>query len=445
MRYLLSALLAGAVILVVLWTTASIYRDDPQKNLAAIKQVALDPGKSSPLFLASLAEINNSLRFNPASDDAWLIRGRLLELHPNLAPYARPPYSWENDLFQAIVRSPARVVAWLRLALVCAGGATRLTGSLASNCGLIFQALLSREPQYGYAHFRYGDYLYTQALRTPKRKGELAGGVCKHYGKGLNIMAGTKLMRGWHEKRAYYNCTNLADNFSVMLELQPFRAHQWELLGQGLGRKGQAFCDGAQPLINNALASRHASLDAYARLAKGLAKNANPECGLATLQAYVIRHQDDGLGWKSLVRYIDQNKTIFDGQALVHAVSDAARLAKPELSSGLYFLGKSCQLKRDDLADIFFQKLLALEPQNSAIYTKMARCLMSRGRTMEAIGFYRKALSLKPASASLHIELGRAYSKNKDYNKAVEQFQKALDLNQDDKRAQKELRRMGIY
>jgi tetratricopeptide (TPR) repeat protein len=444
MRYLLGILLAAGLCLIALWTSASVFFAWSQTDLPGNAAKWVQSTEAPSLVGASLAHLNASLKLNPAMSASWLARGGLLQLYGRLLPKAWQGASWEQDMVAAMIRSPSHVVPLFKLALACAEGYSQLASGPAQ-CDRLFLALLSREPQYGYVHFRYADYLYTMALVNPGRKRELAARVCQQYGQALESMGSTRLLRAWHEKRAYYNCLNLADSYPVARSLGPSSTNQWKLLGVGLGRKSEEFWNQAQPAVLDDLQATGAPLANYAALARGLGKVNRYERGARVLRAYVSRHPEDARGWEALVRYLDKNIKWFTNSTLVNALLEAERKAKPQLSSGLYFLGKSCQLKEHSLAESFFQKILRLEPNNSKIYASMAHCLMGLGQKQAAIIYYKKALELAPNSDTLHVELGRAFASSKEYNRAIEEFQKALDLNPNDHRAKQEIHRMGIY
>jgi tetratricopeptide (TPR) repeat protein len=444
MRYCLGILLAAGLFLIALWTSASVFFAWSQADLPS-KTVKWVQSAEAPSFVgASLAHLNTSLKLNPTASASWLARSSLLQFYGHLLPEAWRDVSWEQDMVAAMIRSPAHVVPLFKLALACAKGYSQLASGSAQ-CEQLFLALVSRDPQYGYVRFRYADYLYTRALVDPGRKRELAVRLCQQYGLALNSMDSTRLLHAWHEKRAYYNCLNLADSYPVARSLGPSSARQWGLLGVGLGRKSEEFWDQAQPAVLNDLQANGSPLANYTALAHGLGKVKRYKRGARVLRAYVSRHPEDARGWEALARYLDKNIKWFTNSTLVNALLEAERKAKLQLSSGLYFLGKSCQLKEQSLAESFFQKILCLEPNNSKIYASMAHCLMGLGQKQEAIIYYQKALNLDPNSYTLHVELGRAYASSREYNRAIDEFQKALDLNPNDHRAKQEIRRMGIY
>lgn len=443
-RSILSMVLVCVILLVALWTSSSLYYSGAQ---AGIPQKAITVGSSKEVkakTVAALSYLNKSLALNPALPEMWQSRSKLIELSRPVLPPNWRDYSWEEDLSRAIVRSPAEVSPILRLALTCASGYLNLN-RVNNCCDGLFEALLARAPQYGYGHFRFAEYLYTQALGNPKQKHKLADSICKNYGQALDKLADTRLLRSWHEKRAYYNCINLAIDMKQVLTLGPDTKRQWYLLGQDLGRKGKSFWSRNQGTALAYLRDRKAPLADYGGLANGLAKTSSPENGAEVLHAYAAYHPQDGRGWETFIRYLDKNKKSLGSELAESALIEASQKANLELSSGLYFLDKACKLNNQELVGSLFTKLVTLDRENPEVYALMARCQFSLGYGPKSIDNFHRAIRLSPSSPILHTELGRAYAANKQFDQAIDEFQKALDLKPGDQAAKREMRRMGIY
>ena len=445
MRYLLSMILAGGMLLASLWGGGSLLY-----SLARVQHfdrvVGTLPSEWTQTLLASaLNRLNLSLQLSPACAETWYDRGRLLEAYRHLAPAAWQPMPWEPDLICALSLSPASPLPLLKLAMACTVGAPSLFGQDTGRCGPLFQALLARDPNYGYAHFRYAEYLYTRALAQPARREELAGQVCREYGLALSGMSVSHLVRDHHLQRAYYNCTNLANTFQAARRLEPSDPAQWELLGRGLGRKSDsAWKEIGQAVIQD-LQTRNASVADYAALAKGLAKAARPLEGARVLESFTATHPDVSQGWEELLRYLTVNWRWFAREDSVRVLREAQGRARLALAPGLYFLARSCQLNERALAWSFFNKLYQLEPNNSEIYAAIARCNLAWGQHPAAVAYCQKALILQPNSAALHVELGKVYVAMKEFKKAMDQFQQALDLDPTDRHAKEAIKAMGIY
>lgn len=445
MRYLLSVLLYAVVFLVALWTTSALYHS---KALDGTPQKALTadiPNEAKARLINSLSSLNTSLALNPGDSGYWYSRSKLIELGRLALPSGWRDHSWEEDLSRAIVRSPADAPPILRLANTCAAGYGYLATVINNGCDGLFKAVMARAPQSGYVNFRYAEYLYTQALGNPNQRQTFANSVCKKYGQALNELADTRMLRSWHENQAFYNCTNLAFNMNQILTMEPNTKHQWYLLGQEIGRKGESFWCRNQGTATAYLRDRKAPLADYDGLANGLAKTSSPVYGADVLHAYTAYHPQDGLGWEAFIRYLDKNKDSLRSELVEPALIEANQKANLELSYGLYFLGKACQLKNQGLVGSLFYKLVALNRESPEVYAAMARCQFSLGYMPKSIDYFLQAIRLSPGSPKLHIELGRVYAANKQFDQAIDEFQRALDLKPGDKAAKREMRRMGIY
>ncbi len=122
--------------------------------------------------------------------------------------------------------------------------------------------------------------------------------------------------------------------------------------------------------------------------------------------------------------------------------------------------------KKDDLAEIEFQKTLALQdtyvdgwlqlcyltvrqkqwdkaldyarrfkeklPENSASWRMYSYVLASNKKYKEAIEALKKAVTFNENDAAIWFELGSAYERNNNYKKAVEAFRKLLVIDPDD-------------
>ncbi|MCB2227311.1 MAG: tetratricopeptide repeat protein [Desulfarculaceae bacterium] len=441
---LLSALLATAVLLVALWTAGAFYYAQALYAIPAKSPTRDIPEEAKARLANCLFSLNNSLTLNPVDYENWYSRSKVIELGYAALPDSWKNHAWEFDLTRAIVRSPGTVSPVLRLALACAAGQRRLVPK-ANGCNGIFEAAIQRAPMYAYAHLRYAGYLYTEALSKPKQRQELAERVCQNYGFALSSLFASRLLKGWHQDRAYYDCPNLADRFTQMEPLNPISKEQWYLLGKGVARKGERFLNTNQASIIAYMQNQNASVADYEAFARGLAQFGLVKGGENILYSYLMGHEQDGKGWEAILRYLDNNRKALGKERMALALSLAVQRVVPEASSGLFLMDQARRLSRVDLVEAMFKRLVASFPDDPEIYLGMGRCQARLGRRAESVAYFRKAVLLDPNSPRLHIELGRAYVAIKQFNLAIDEFQKALDLSPDSKLAKEEMRRMGIY
>jgi tetratricopeptide (TPR) repeat protein len=75
------------------------------------------------------------------------------------------------------------------------------------------------------------------------------------------------------------------------------------------------------------------------------------------------------------------------------------------------------------------QRVLAVEPHNAKIQSKLGCALLGEGRPAEAISQFRRALEIEPDHAEAHAGLGEAYAKQGRPTEAIVEFQRALKTN----------------
>jgi Flp pilus assembly protein TadD len=85
-------------------------------------------------------------------------------------------------------------------------------------------------------------------------------------------------------------------------------------------------------------------------------------------------------------------------------------------------------LKRKDEARGFFERALAIEPENKFIRGALAGNLAGQGRLSEAVPLYVKLTEDFPRDPASYRLLGIAYSLLGEESKAAEALQKYLDL-----------------
>jgi tetratricopeptide (TPR) repeat protein len=83
--------------------------------------------------------------------------------------------------------------------------------------------------------------------------------------------------------------------------------------------------------------------------------------------------------------------------------------------------------KRKDEARVFFERVLAIEPENKFIRGALAGNLAGQGRLAEAVPIYIKLTRDFPRDPAPHRLLGIAYGLLGEWDKAAESLQKYLD------------------
>lgn len=77
-------------------------------------------------------------------------------------------------------------------------------------------------------------------------------------------------------------------------------------------------------------------------------------------------------------------------------------------------------------ANLEYQKVLALEPDDAKTRYNLGENLLKTGRLDEAVTQFQKVLALQPGNAEAHDNLGVALVHQKQINLAISQFQQAL-------------------
>jgi len=86
---------------------------------------------------------------------------------------------------------------------------------------------------------------------------------------------------------------------------------------------------------------------------------------------------------------------------------------------------------RHDEAKAEFEKLLALNPDDSEIHNWLGRVALIQRRFTDAEAFFRKAAALKPQSSAYSYNLGLALANQKRFPEAEAAYRRALELKKD--------------
>lgn len=446
MRVLLSLVFAAAVSLTFLWGSATIFFGESQSTWAEAVRPGLSSTVAAALMKQALDRLETSISLSPVNAAYWRERARLLLKLGNLISDLQGLNSWYQDYLRAVVDSPAWEVPLLELAQLC--GARREKNSEDPHaCSSLYEAALARDPTYGYVYYKYGDFLFGQAstVNNPAQTG--VAKMCKRYGQALRLMSSTLAGSSWYsqsEKKAYADCLSLTEDYETAKGIRPFSPLQWEYLGEGLGRKGQAFWSVSSEQVLKDLTKARKSRDSHLRFARGLAKANLVQGGAEVIEHYLRDHPDDNLGWVEFVRFLVRYPKQFHANQIIAVLNTAKELAKPDFSSALFFADAACQKGDQSLASSFFAEARSLAPSNAAVYSRLGNCLMSQENYQRALKAYEKAVRLDPNSADLRVLLGQALARLGKHEKAVEQLDKALKLNPNHKGAQRALKKMGI-
>lgn len=438
MRRLLGILLALAMLLAAAWSVASL--------LAAGTQPAA--GSAAQQFHRPWKRLNLALLLNPANAFYWNQRAELARTSGSaLSPRQRDSLVKFNRR-QAAALAPAWEVPWFNMAKQCAVRQSRLPPEEAEACRALYLAALQRNPTYGYAHYRYADFLYDQAAGTsPAQPGQIEG-VCRQYGQSLHLMRPTLRYQPWYrqaEERAYGRCLGLAESYAQARLLEPETGRQWQLMGLGLGKNpGPGGWDSASKPLFQDLRRQAAGLDQYRALARGLEMAKQPFHD-RVFREYLALHPADPQAWRELVTSMLNQKKIFSGPQ-VAAVIDQARRQAVFSPDQMLFLASAARISgKKETAFSILKQALAADPASPKAFVVLGECLMADGRPKEAIKAYERAVALSPNFPDYHVYLGLAYARDKQYEAAVRQIQRALDLNPQDKKAKAALKKMGVY
>ncbi len=439
----LSILITAGVMLVSCWALGSfVYRQSLSIWIELTrKEITSVTSKTYGAKALNLIEI--SLDLAPGNASYWFERGRLLS-RMGYSDSGVLKSNWEKDYRRSMVRSPSQDLPLLKLANMCAVGQPPSNDSNFDVCQRLYQATFVRNSTYGYAHYKYGNYLYKQSRLCEHRDSELVAEMCREYGVGIKLMsAGLKIAD--MAKKSYSNCLRLADNYAIARVLKPFTSQQWEWMGLGLGRKGDVFWVDSWPEVSLDLTEAQGSRNDYIALARGLERSHSLKSSAKVLKYYLIKHPKDFKVWESLIRFMDRHRTIFSENEIVMAMSKAATVKGSDLSANL-ILGKiACRAGHADLLKSFFSKAKLLGPKNSKVFVAIGSCHEYLKKYEVAIEFYKKAIILDLDNAELYVKLGRAYASIKKYQEAAEQLERALVLNPKHLGAKLTLKQMGIH
>jgi tetratricopeptide (TPR) repeat protein len=114
------------------------------------------------------------------------------------------------------------------------------------------------------------------------------------------------------------------------------------------------------------------------------------------------------------------------------------QIAKVPASSAFYdLLGTVLAENKKDAsgAEIALTKSLGLDSHNSDALVKLARVLVSKGATDEAIALYERFLKEDAREVSYYVSTGELYELKQDWRKAEQMYQKADDLAPDNAQA----------
>jgi hypothetical protein len=83
----------------------------------------------------------------------------------------------------------------------------------------------------------------------------------------------------------------------------------------------------------------------------------------------------------------------------------------------------------------YYKTLLARNPNDASIHTRLGRTLNATGQREEALEHLKKAVELRPEDDQAHYELGYFYVLEQRFSEAYEQFQQVIRLNPNDYQA----------
>ncbi len=438
MRLALGILLALVLVLAAAWSGASLLleRNPPASGLSA-QRLAQEEQR-----LATAQALNPAnAAYQVRMAELALAGGPELPLPPREALAS-------SCLRQASLLSPSWEVPLLRLANLCAGHPPAAAPPQATGCQTLYLAALQRNPTYGYAHYRYADFLYDQALAAPRVPRGQVGVMCRRYGQALHLMRPTLRYDLWYRKaqaRAYARCLELASGYAQARLLAPEDIQQWEDLGQGLASNlGEMGWSSAREAALRDLAQA-GGLPGYKHLARGLIQGGLPRAGEEVLRAYISRYPSDPAAWQELLRNMLGNRAVFRPEEVIAAVVQARQQASftPEQ---LYLLAQAARRAGEvEISLSILGQVVAADPNNPKGLLNLGDSFLAAGRTKEAIGAYQRAVRLAPETGDYHLALGLAYARDMQFEAAVREIQLALDLNPQDRRAQAALRKMGVY
>ena len=312
------------------------------------------------------------------------------------------------------------------------------------NCKKLYLAVLERYPVYGYAHYKYGQYLYDQCLMIRSCDEDSISEMCRSYGSGLKLMGTTFGLRS-KENTAFANCISMSLNFSQVKKLNPSSPRQWELIGYEMGKKGPGYLDRNMPFALKHLADTRSGRHDYCRMAKGLEKAGLPRSGAQVIERFLSANITDARAWSKLVHMMNRNRKTFSKEEIVLILNRAMDSATPEESTSIDFGKTACEYGAFQLSKNFFAQALTLAPTNPGIFASYGDCSMRLGEYDTAIQLYKKSIKLDPKSGRYLVSLAKAYTRLNKFQLAEKQLELALRLDPNNKSAKRALRQMGIY
>lgn len=440
MRHLLGILLVLAILLIAAWSAASLFTANSPSTPA-------EP--TAQQFHQQWGRLKTALLLSPANALYWNQRAKLaLTCGSALSPELRDELV-KLSQYQAAALAPSWEVPLLNAANQCAAGQPSIHSREAELCRSLYLAVLQRNPTYGYAHYRYADFLYDQAAVTSPAQPEQIKSLCRQYGQSLHLMRLTLRNNRWYRNarsRAYSKCLGLATDYDQARLLKPETDSQLQLMGLGLGKKlGAAGWAAAHKSIFRDLKEKSAGLDQYQALAHGLEIAGLPRAGQDVLREYLSISPSNSKAWLVLLDAMLRQKKVFSNLEVVEAIRLAQEQAAFTPEQMLSLASAARRVGQMETAVSIMRKALAADPTSHNALAKLGDSLMAAGRPREAIEAYQHAVDIAPDLPDYHVRLGLAYAKDKQYEAAVQAIQRALDLNPHDKKANAALKKMGVY
>lgn len=439
MRHLLGILLVLAILLAAAWSAASLF---------AAKAM---PGstRTDQQFKKRMNQLEESLFLAPANAFYWNQRARLAMTSGSVLPPQQRDCLGESSWYQAAVLAPSWEVPLLSLANQCAARQHALSQENPDNCRILYLAVLLRNPTYGYARYRYADFLYDQASKTSPAYAIQVNTLCRQYGQSLHLMRVTLQNNAWYRKsqaRAYSRCIGLAVDYDQARLLNPETAMQWQLMGLGMGEKlGIEGWMATRHAIFADLKQKSADLDQYKALAYGLEKADLSRVGAEVLRQYLVTAPSDAKAWIELLVCMLRRRKAFTSTEITHALEQATSQSAFTQKQMIWLASAARQVGELEMALGILKKATSINPAAPNTFVNLGDCYLAAGHPKKAIEAYKQAIRLSPNSSDYHVYLGMAYAKDRQFEAAVQAIQRALGLNPNNKRAKAALKKMGIY
>lgn len=430
MRHLLGILLALAILLVAAWSAASLLAEGNTS----------DAGPRSRL--------DSAILLSPANAEYYKIKSfRALTKASGPGAQAHREAA-EQNLLRASRLAPSWEKPILDLANLCAGSLRMADAPGARGCQELYLAALSRNPTYGYAHYRYGDFLHQLQVTGVSSLGSDLGQVCGQYHRALRLIRPTLGYTPWYkqaESQAFANCAGQAPDYAHAKILAPDTPRQWYLMGLHLGRKGAATWQGDRLEIYKDLAKSDERDDSCTSLAKGFDHGGLPEAGIAVIRHFLVNQPREPELWIALLKIMTRHHDVYRGPEIMTNIEKAAALCHFQPQDFLSLGRWACRYGDPQLADTLFQKAVSGSPSDPAAFAAWGKCLLESGRAAQAIKAYRKAVTMAPDSAEYHLSLGKALAQNHQFEPAIDEINRALSIDPNNKAAIDFLRSKGIY